>query len=83
MMGQVVHAARSEMAMCLSDVVRRRTPLYLSGALDRSALNACAAVLARELRWSRGEIGVQIDAVEAELAAFQGPLRAAVRPVAA
>jgi glycerol-3-phosphate dehydrogenase len=83
MLGEVVHAARTEMAVRLSDVVRRRTPLYLSEALDRSALNGCALVLARELHWSRREIGAQIDAVEAEMVAFQGPLRMAVRPVAA
>ncbi|MDB6044864.1 MAG: glycerol-3-phosphate dehydrogenase [Gammaproteobacteria bacterium] len=82
-LAQIVHAARSEMAVQLSDVVRRRTPLYFSEALDRSALNACASVLARELHWSRREIGVQIDAVEAEMAAFHGPLRMAVSPVAA
>jgi glycerol-3-phosphate dehydrogenase len=82
-MGQVVHAARAEMAVRLTDVVRRRTPLYLSEALDRSALIACASLLARELRWSRREIATQIDAVEAEVAAFRGPLRADSRPVAA
>jgi glycerol-3-phosphate dehydrogenase len=82
-LAEVVHAARTEMAVQLSDVVRRRTPLYLSEALDRSALNACASVLARELHWSRREIGLQIDAVEAEMAAFYGPLQRAVRPVAA
>ena len=56
-MGQVLQAARAEMAMRLSDVIRRRTPLYLSAALDRSALSACAGVMMRELRWSRREIG--------------------------
>ena len=83
MLAEIVHAARAEMAVRLSDVVRRRTPLYFSEALDRSALNACAVVLARELHWSRWEIGAQIDAVEAEIAAFRGPLRLAGRPVAA
>jgi glycerol-3-phosphate dehydrogenase len=83
MMGQVAHAVRAEMAMRLADVVRRRTPLYLSKALDRSALNVCAVVLARELRWTRRELGTQIDDVEAEMAAFRGPLSADLRPVAA
>jgi glycerol-3-phosphate dehydrogenase len=82
-LGQVVQAARTEMAVHLTDVVRRRTPLYLSDALDRSALTACASVLARELRWSRKELVTQIDEVETELAAFRGPLRADSRPVAA
>lgn len=75
-LGQVVHAVRDEMAMRLSDVVRRRTPLYLSPALDRSVLAACAAVMARELRWSRRDVSTEIDAAEADIAAFRGPLQA-------
>jgi len=70
----VTHAVRHEMAMRLSDVIRRRTSLYLSRALDRSALAACASVMARELRWSRREISTEIEAAEAELAIFRGPL---------
>lgn len=82
-LGQVAHATREEMAMRLWDVVRRRTPLYLSRALDRAALAACASVMARELRWSRRETVAEIDATEAELRAFRGPLNASPRPVAA
>jgi glycerol-3-phosphate dehydrogenase len=73
LLGHVVHAVREEMALQLPDVVRRRTSLYLSAELDRSALNACAALMARELQWSRREIGAQVEAAEAELAAFRGP----------
>ncbi len=79
----VLHAVRHEMAMRLADVVRRRTSLYLSNALDRSALSACAALMARELRWNRREIGAQVDAAEAEIAMFKGPLQADLRPAAA
>lgn len=82
-LGQVVHAVRDEMAMRLSDVVRRRTPLYLSPALDRSVLAACAAVMARELRWSRRDVSNEIDAAEADIAAFRGPLQADPRTAAA
>jgi glycerol-3-phosphate dehydrogenase len=82
-LGQVAHAAREEMAMRLWDVIRRRTPLYLSTGLDRSALAACASVMARELRWSRREIAAEIEATETALTAFRGPLRVAPRPVAA
>jgi glycerol-3-phosphate dehydrogenase len=71
-LGQVLHAVREEMAMRLADVVRRRTPLYLSPALDRSALASCAAVMARELRWSRRELAAEIDAAEADLVTFRG-----------
>jgi glycerol-3-phosphate dehydrogenase len=80
---QVAHAARHEMAMRLSDVVRRRIPLYLSTALDRSVLAACAAVMARELRWNRREVAAEIDAAAAEIATFRGPLQADPHPVAA
>jgi glycerol-3-phosphate dehydrogenase len=82
-LGQVVHAVREEMAMRLSDAVRRRTPLYLSTALDRSVLASCAATMARELRWSRRDVAAEIEATEAEIAAFRGPFRADARPVAA
>jgi glycerol-3-phosphate dehydrogenase len=75
----VLHAVREEMAVRLWDVVRRRTPLYLSQALDRSALKACATVMARELRWTQPRISAEIEAAEAELNAFRGPLRAALR----
>jgi glycerol-3-phosphate dehydrogenase len=81
--GQIAHAVREEMAVHLWDVVRRRTPLYLSRSLDHAALVACASVMARELRWSPRTTAAEIDMTEAELVAFKGPLRAASRPVAA
>jgi len=82
-LAQVAYAARAEMAVCLSDVVMRRTPLYLSRALDRSALSACAATLARELRWSTKESGAQVDEAARQLAAFRGPLVCDLEPAAA
>jgi glycerol-3-phosphate dehydrogenase len=82
-LAQVAYAARAEMAVRLSDVVMRRTPLYLSRALDRPALTACAATLARELRWSTKETGAQLDEAARELAAFRGPLMCDLEPAAA
>jgi glycerol-3-phosphate dehydrogenase len=82
-LAQVAHAARAEMAVRLSDVVLRRTPLYLSQALDRQALNACAAVLARELRWSSKETGAQVDEAARQLVAFRGPPVCDLEPAAA
>ncbi|MEJ1960424.1 MAG: FAD-dependent oxidoreductase [Gammaproteobacteria bacterium] len=73
--GQVVHAARSEMAVRLWDVVRRRVPLYLSDALDSGTLQACATLMAAELGWTRFEAVRQLDDTLAQLAAFHGPLR--------
>lgn len=83
MLSHIVHAVREEMAVHLWDVIRRRTPLYLSSVLDRAALATCASVMARELRWSPRTTATEIDATEAELVAFRGPLRAALRTVAA
>ena len=82
-LAQVAYAARAEMAVRLADVVMRRTPLYLSRALDRPALTACAATLARELRWSTKETGAQVDEAARELAAFRGPLVCDLEPAAA
>lgn len=82
-LAQVAYAARAEMAVRLVDVVMRRTPLYLSQALDRSALTACAATLARELRWSTKETGAQVDEAARQLAAFRGPLACDLEPAAA
>jgi len=73
--GQIVHAVRAEMAVQLADVLMRRTPLYLSEALDAPAVAACAALVARELRWSQGETAAQIEHVESLLRAFRGPLQ--------
>ncbi|HEV2270220.1 MAG TPA: FAD-dependent oxidoreductase [Steroidobacteraceae bacterium] len=73
-LAQVAYAARAEMALRLADVVMRRTPLYLSRALDRPALTVCATALARELRWSTEETDAQVDEAARQLAAFRGPL---------
>jgi len=82
-LAQIAYAARAEMAVRLADVVMRRTPLYLSDALDRMALTACAATLARELRWSTKETGAQVDEAARQLAAFRGPLVCDLEPAAA
>jgi glycerol-3-phosphate dehydrogenase len=82
-LAQVAYAARAEMAVRLADVVLRRTQLYLSLALDRQALTACAAALARELRWSSKETGAQVDEATRQLAAFRGPLVCDLEPAAA
>jgi glycerol-3-phosphate dehydrogenase len=83
LLGHVTLAVRHQMAMRLPDVIRRRTSLYLSRALDRAALTSCASVMARELRWSRREMGAEIDAAEADLASFRNPLQRDLRPAAA
>jgi glycerol-3-phosphate dehydrogenase len=69
---QIVYAVRSEMALCLWDVVRRRVPLYLSSMLDARALETCAELMARELGWDRGEVTRQIEHTSAQLEIFRG-----------
>jgi glycerol-3-phosphate dehydrogenase len=68
---EVVHAARSEGASTLDDVLSRRTRLSLrakDAALPSAPL--VAALLARELRrddaWAQEQIGRYVDAVRAE-----------------
>jgi glycerol-3-phosphate dehydrogenase len=83
LLAQIAYAARAEMAVRLSDVIMRRTPLYLSRALERPALTACATTLARELRWSSKETGAQVDEAVRQIAAFRGPTSCDLEPAAA
>jgi len=70
MKAQIIHAVRAEMACRLADVVRRRTPLYLSEELDTLELRECASLMAEELGWSTAERARQIDEATDELRAF-------------
>ncbi|HEY7728241.1 MAG TPA: glycerol-3-phosphate dehydrogenase/oxidase [Candidatus Eisenbacteria bacterium] len=62
---QVVHAARSEMAQKLSDVVYRRTDLGAAGAPDAASLRACASILSSELGWTEARTRDEIAEAEA------------------
>jgi len=73
MQTQIVHAIREEMAVELADVVMRRTALYLSDALDVSALETCASIAARELRWEPLERTNQIERTARLLRRFRDP----------
>jgi glycerol-3-phosphate dehydrogenase len=78
----VVHAVRDEMAFHLWDVIRRRTPLYLSRDLDDRAIRVCAQLMATELRWPGTETVRQIEDCNAELQAFRLlPERKARQPI--
>jgi hypothetical protein len=70
---QIVHAARSEMALCLWDVVRRRVPLYLSDMIDSRVLKTCADLMAHELGWSDEQVATQIEHTLHQLQIFRGP----------
>ena len=79
---QIVHAARSEMALCLWDVVRRRVPLYLSDMLDARVLETCAELMARELGWGRAEIALQVEHTTTRLDDFHATALRAARQAA-
>ncbi len=70
---QILHCVREEMAVQLADVVMRRTPLYLSEALDGYTLSACAAIAASELGWDPHESRQQVERAESELLSFRAP----------
>lgn len=49
---EVIHAVRDEMALKLSDVVRRRTELGSAECPSDAALKTCANLMAEELGWN-------------------------------
>ena len=61
---EVVHVARHEAALRLSDVVLRRTTLGASGHPGAVALEACARVAAAEFGWDAARTAAEIAAVE-------------------
>ena len=62
---EVVYAARNEAAGALADVVLRRTDLGTLGHPGRPALEAAAALVARELGWDGQRVAREVDEVEA------------------
>jgi glycerol-3-phosphate dehydrogenase len=60
---EVIHAARDEMAVTLSDVVQRRTELGAMGRPAPQSLQKCAEFMAKELGWSIERQQKEIDAV--------------------
>ena len=82
-LAEVVIAARAEQARSVADVLLRRTRLGLVAApelRERERLEAIAALLGRELGWSRSRIAAEPDAW-AEVAEAEGldPARAPAR----
>ncbi|HSK10732.1 MAG TPA: glycerol-3-phosphate dehydrogenase/oxidase [Vicinamibacterales bacterium] len=67
---QVLHAVRDEMALTLTDVVARRTPLGAAGHPGPAAARACAGVMAEELGWDEK----RIEAETAALRDFYRPI---------
>ena len=59
---EVVHAIREEMAICLSDVVFRRTDLATAGHPGKALLD-CARLMAAELGWSAERMRAELAEV--------------------
>lgn len=60
---EIVHAARAEMALTLEDAVFRRTGIGALGHPGGQVIEACAALMRRELGWDEPETARQIEAV--------------------
>jgi glycerol-3-phosphate dehydrogenase len=61
---EVVHAARHEMVVSLSDFVFRRTGFGTLGNPGRDALVQCGALLAQELSWDDQRTNKEIEQVQ-------------------
>jgi glycerol-3-phosphate dehydrogenase len=64
---EIVHAARAEMAVRLSDVVFRRTALAAAGHPGAAALGEACRILGAELGWDRGRRARELDEVDRTL----------------
>lgn len=80
---QLLHAARAELVVHLSDLVMRRTGLWLSAALDAAALLECAELVAHDLRWGRREITAEAEHCAQVLERLRMPRAGDGRQVAA
>jgi glycerol-3-phosphate dehydrogenase len=69
---EVVHAVRHEMALTLTDVVVRRTPLGTAGHPGSMAAQVCTDLLGRELQWTAERASSEIE----RLRAFYAPIGA-------
>lgn len=57
---EVIYAVREEMAIKLSDVVRRRTELGTAGCPEDAALQTCADLVGHELGWDKERKKIEI-----------------------
>jgi len=58
---EVIHAARREMGLTLTDVVVRRTSLGSAGHPGAAAAQTCAEILGKELNWSAERVSNEIE----------------------
>jgi len=57
----ILHACRQEMVVTLEDVMRRRTPLALSGAGGLEAASHVAKIMAPVMGWNDNEARAQVE----------------------
>ncbi len=58
---EIVHSIHEEMALKLTDVVRRRTELGSASCPEEWVLKECANIMAAELNWDEAKIKSEID----------------------
>jgi glycerol-3-phosphate dehydrogenase len=69
---EVVHAVREEMAVKLSDVIRRRTDLGAGGNPGSECLKFCAGLMAKELGWDKPRTEKEISETESAYKTVRG-----------
>jgi glycerol-3-phosphate dehydrogenase len=67
---EIIHGIREEMAQRLSDIVFRRTNVYLDGKEFREKLTSYAEIMSNELKWSRERTVAELAGVESTLTQF-------------
>lgn len=60
---EIVHAVRQEMALTLTDVVVRRTPLGAAGHPGPAVARTCAKILETELHWTAGRVSDETESL--------------------
>jgi glycerol-3-phosphate dehydrogenase len=68
---EVLHGVRAEMAQKLTDVLLRRTELGTAGYPGDACLQTCAAIMARELGWSRQTVSRELEEAASVFATHQ------------
>lgn len=69
---EIVFLTRHEHVADLADLVLRRLPLAITGAISASRIAAIAAIAAAELGWTATETAAQIARLTHELATYHG-----------
>ncbi len=69
---EIVHGIREEMALKLTDMVMRRTELGSAGHPGAEALQACAKIMAEELKWEEGRASQELEEAAAVFIPAQG-----------